>query len=486
MTAAVAIRLDGSATPQLGYAAGDTITLSNANNTDVVTWLWELVSKPASSTAVLSSSTAASPTFTADRQGSYLVRLTVNAGLSDTTFGTGLAAVLHERTGLRVPAAQEAGEAGAAGWASAVNALLALLDARSADPGLILAANTTGGTLTHGAPVRLSGFATMLSGQSEEFVLPGVTAVDATTDACLTMVFVVEGTRAGAASVPNGAPVVLRLFGVVRIASAMTPGDRAYLSDAGGLTSTAGTVIRELGVALESSGGQVRFLFDGRWAPRAMELSSLFAFTGIRLSGTGATEQTIGKITGTGPMSVGTYINSALQFVANSTIMWKVAPADGALTAVGGNRLVSNVADPVSDHDAVNKAWALAHASSTVPWDVAAAPDRKTTTDATPVSMGTVTPTDARGFTAWVFVQATVSDLSLAGGWALMVSGRKISGAVTVDTVATMWATATALTALGADASATASGGDLQVLVTGVASTTIEWTASSFLIRSPS
>lgn len=60
------VKLDGSAS-------------SDANG-DALTFSWDLMAKPANSSATLSSSTSVKPTFTADVTGSYVVRLNVNDG----------------------------------------------------------------------------------------------------------------------------------------------------------------------------------------------------------------------------------------------------------------------------------------------------------------------------------------------------------------------------------------------------------------------
>lgn len=56
---------------------------TDANN-DTLTYNWSLTTKPAGSTANLSSSTAVKPTFTADRPGTYTATLTVNDGQSNS------------------------------------------------------------------------------------------------------------------------------------------------------------------------------------------------------------------------------------------------------------------------------------------------------------------------------------------------------------------------------------------------------------------
>ena len=55
---------------------------------DVLTFTWAIQSTPPGSSAVLSSTTVANPTFVADRDGSYVVRLVVSDGLADSASDT--------------------------------------------------------------------------------------------------------------------------------------------------------------------------------------------------------------------------------------------------------------------------------------------------------------------------------------------------------------------------------------------------------------
>lgn len=68
-------------------AVGSSVTVSGSGSTDAnsdpLTYRWTLTA-PTSSTAVLSSATAVSPTFTPDLAGAYVLSLTVNDGKADS------------------------------------------------------------------------------------------------------------------------------------------------------------------------------------------------------------------------------------------------------------------------------------------------------------------------------------------------------------------------------------------------------------------
>ena len=71
------------------FGASSTVTLDGTYSTDAdndqITYKWTLMQKPSTSTAVLSSTTSARPTFTAAVAGDYVAQLIVNDGKVDST-----------------------------------------------------------------------------------------------------------------------------------------------------------------------------------------------------------------------------------------------------------------------------------------------------------------------------------------------------------------------------------------------------------------
>ena len=79
---------EANAGPDQSVNAGDTVQLSGAGSSDAdddpLTYAWRVVSRPAGSSAALSDSAAASPTFVADLPGTYTLELIVHDGVESS------------------------------------------------------------------------------------------------------------------------------------------------------------------------------------------------------------------------------------------------------------------------------------------------------------------------------------------------------------------------------------------------------------------
>ena len=133
VTAAIVINQSGKppgspSTSRDDLALGVLVTLSNDDNTGVVSRLWEFISKPPGSTATLATPTSSTSSFTPDLRGSYFIKLTVTDGGAGSDIDERIAAVQTSYFGIRIPATQETTEFDSGfGWADAIyDALIAI------------------------------------------------------------------------------------------------------------------------------------------------------------------------------------------------------------------------------------------------------------------------------------------------------------------------------------------------------------------------
>lgn len=411
MTQAV-VQIDGvtGSNPPNGVALslGATITVTNVNNGGEVSYLWEFVDRPENSAAAFASPNVQTTTFVADVEGTYVIRLTVNATLADEAVNTVIAAVYQILTLDRIPGATETTQANTVrGWAEAVNRWLKHLDRFRADSGTSVVTITSGAS--RGQCVTPESYAPLRSGLPEQSdSLACGLALGTTLAHVRSAIYVVEGTPAGGAVVGVGALGVVRregLFGPLTGAPSL--GDPVYVNDASQVSLTPGTYSRQIGLVVGVSGpdyycyvnssmwgagSTVPVLIDSATAPgefpAAVPIQAL-PNTGVGFISPTATNDghTVAsfqpnnpintvRITGQGSVELGengVLLGSAgnplgliagagqgVNLAPNSSLTraWSILSPNGELVAQGaGGQLVSNVATPLVATDAATKGY---------------------------------------------------------------------------------------------------------------------------------
>lgn len=249
------IRINGVATPNEVLKIGDVVTLTNNDNTGVLTWAWEILSKPTGSTAALSSPSASAPTFTVDVEGAYLIRLVVNDTLPDEAQHQAIGRVKTVHIGLKPHAKDETGEGNSVeGWAKAWRESYLLLD-----KALGLSARRTvkyvGAPLSGPLVLTVTGVATLTNGD----VVPTVDALNAGNASSAVVLW--DGGALATNDVVSA--LVHGISKTVTNPDTFTAGAPAYLGTAGALTKTipAANNAHLLGFAL-TGGASIVLWFD--------------------------------------------------------------------------------------------------------------------------------------------------------------------------------------------------------------------------------
>jgi len=245
-------------------------TLVQLNNNGIggeVSYLWTILDQPPGAVDSLSNTSIPNPTLTPQKEGTYLLRLIVNASLPTEQTDSVVAAVRQLKTRNRIPAAGETTQADFAdGWATDTNALLRRYDQQLADPGPVVCVNKQGSVITRGNVVRVTSGAVIKLGLPGQETVPGITLAPATTLGNIDeLLLVVEGDVNGNTNVAIDAICVARIYG--RIAAlplgAGVVGDTVFVSDTATLATTAGTNRRRAGSIMSVSGGDRDVWFDG-------------------------------------------------------------------------------------------------------------------------------------------------------------------------------------------------------------------------------
>jgi hypothetical protein len=116
------IKINGTANSVDSLSLSVPVSLSNNDNTGVISWTWSFLSKPPGSAATLSTPNAPTSSFTPDLVGSYLIQLEV-FGTSDSSTDSKIGAVKTAVLGMRIPAGKEKKQFDATnGWMGALYA----------------------------------------------------------------------------------------------------------------------------------------------------------------------------------------------------------------------------------------------------------------------------------------------------------------------------------------------------------------------------
>jgi hypothetical protein len=264
------IEIDGAAANEFDATIDTLVQLSNNDDGDETTYLWEIVDQPFGTADILSSTTIENPTFTPKKEGTYLLQLTIDLSLITEQTDRKVLVVRELKSDQRIPAAQEDTEAGPRGWGSGDTATLGmenmlkfLMDS-AADPSVIV--GVAGGALAVDEIVQVSGVSTIKTGLPGEEDLPTITLAPATTAINLEgLIGIVVGQVAGGGAVAVGETAFIRIAGLVQntFTGAPTVGDPVFVDDSALVSLTPGTLTRKIGKVIEESGGLFKIFFDG-------------------------------------------------------------------------------------------------------------------------------------------------------------------------------------------------------------------------------
>lgn len=234
------------------------VQLSNDDDGDESTYLWSILDQPPGAADSLSSTTIENPTFTPEKEGSYLIQLIIDEGLSTESTDRVVVAVRQLKTLRRCPAAGEQSEVSSAkGWALSVNELLRDLDGKLADPGLRVAVVGGSTDIASGKVVRYTSSTTLKSGLPGEEEIVVVEAVTATSNLVLTcpLAIMISGIDGDTTPSPGDLAYV-RWFGLLpEIVSGGSPSvsDAVYVDNSGDISLAPGSYVRVLGNIIKVS-----------------------------------------------------------------------------------------------------------------------------------------------------------------------------------------------------------------------------------------
>lgn len=248
------------------------VQLSNADTGGEVSYAWTILDQPEGTPIVsLSNPAIENPTFTPTREGTYRLRLVVNATLPTEVTAYAEVQIPQVISGQIIPAAGEMLEADATrGWATRVIRSLQDVDRLVGDSNVVVCISQGSASVGQVVQLGFQGIATYLTG------LPGSKRALVSRPATPVEEVDVNG-RLGqiiavcdGGSIADGKPVLVRLFGLspftVTTADSPSVGDWVFI-DPNGMPflkwdPTATDVPRIVGRVVEFSGGKFRWMID--------------------------------------------------------------------------------------------------------------------------------------------------------------------------------------------------------------------------------
>lgn len=258
------IKVNGSYGSRDDLAIGDTVTLTNGDNVGATSWLWELMYAPPDSAAVISGNTSSSATFEIDKEGPYLVRLTVNGVLQDTQYG----AVRTLLLGLRQIAAGETTQADVNfGWAVPANDNVSRLEKGMRHSHRLV--GKAGDSIVVGV-VYANGTGSLANGDTVSTV-EQASAAAAITSKNLGWAMATAEVDEPVTFITLGPTGPITGFDT----TAATIGDAVYLDDDGAASLTPGTIVVVIGKVIGALAANGRFFFN----PESTNTGSLASAT---------------------------------------------------------------------------------------------------------------------------------------------------------------------------------------------------------------
>lgn len=209
------------------------VQLSNADVGGEITYAWTILDQPEGGAVALSNPAIENPTFTPTLEGSYFLRLVVNAATGTERIAYAVVGVVQSRSNLRIPAAGEALEHDTVdGWKTATARWHQLADRQ--EGGIVIAAAGVG--VAVGSIVRLdSATRLLLTGLPGESRVPEATLATATTAALVSGPLGVVIATCSGSPIAAGAAVKVRVRGLVENteAGAPTVGDFVLVDNLG-------------------------------------------------------------------------------------------------------------------------------------------------------------------------------------------------------------------------------------------------------------